>query len=155
MDSFQKNLLFRNWLQFFQKWHHCYDNLIDINVIYTDIDKAFDTVSHSKIITILKVYGIGGSVLMWIKEFLHGRSQHVCVNNVFSNFLDVSSGVPQGSVLGPLLFNIYINDLVSNCTVSGNFNDVILYADDTKLFGNDNVMLQNNLDKAESFFNSR
>jgi hypothetical protein len=99
-----------------------------VDVIYTDFAKAFDKVCHRKLLYKLKFYGFGESLIKWIRGFLVGRSQKVVLGNAESTWRDVHSGVPQGSVLGPLLFIIYINDLLesiqTNCKA---------YADDTKL----------------------
>ena len=91
--------------------------------------KAFDTVPFRKLISKLGSYGIGGKVLAWIKAFLSGRSQRVSVHGSFSSWMEVLSGIPQGSVLGPLLFVLYINDLPD-----GLVSEVFMFADDTKVY---------------------
>ena len=91
--------------------------------------KAFDSVPHHRLLSKLAAYGIQGPVLTWIKGFLLGRQQRVVVNGQQSKWSDVKSGIPQGSVLGPTLFVIYINDL-PDLVKSG----VKLFADDTKLY---------------------
>ena len=119
---------------------------MDLDVVYTDIAKSFDLVSHIKLISVLKVYDlVSANVLDWIKEFLNSRTQVVGINNVYSNTLHVTSGVPQVSVIGPLLFNIFINDTVVECKWSDIHGDTVLYADDTKLFRTNPTDLQNNL----------
>ena len=92
--------------------------------------KAFDKVPHKRLILKLESYGITGSILLWIKDFLANRIQRVCVEGHFSDWASITSGIPQGSVLGPLLFSIFINDLpdcISDCCVK-------IFADDTKLY---------------------
>ena len=101
-----------------------------VDVIYLDFRKAFDTVPHQRLLKKLEHYGIGGKLLAWLREFLVGRKQRVVVNGVKSEWAEVSSGIPQGSVLGPLLFIIFINDMPE--TVS---NTCKLFADDAKLYG--------------------
>ena len=94
-----------------------------------DLSKAFDTLDHNILIKKLAHYGINGTPLEWFTSYLTGRSQYVEIDSVSSNVLFLSTGVPQGSILGPLLFLIYMND-IPYCTKYFNF---ILYADDTAL----------------------
>ena len=91
--------------------------------------KSFDKVPHQRLLLKLKADGIGDSIIDWIEQWLTERRQRVVVDGEVSNLKSVLSGVPQGSVLGPLLFLIYINDLGDNIT--GN---VLKFADDTKVF---------------------
>ena len=100
-----------------------------VDSIYLDFQKAFDTVPHRRLMKKLKAYGISGSVYEWIDEYLSGRSQVVVVNGEKSNEAPVISGIPQGTFLGPLLFVVYINDLLDNISSNG-----LMYADDTKIF---------------------
>ena len=99
-----------------------------VDTIYLDFAKAFDTVPHRRLMGKLDSYGIKGNIHQWIKAFLTGRSQVVKVNGTESNRADVLSGIPQGSVLGPILFVLYINDLPEEVQ-----SDIYLFADDTKI----------------------
>ena len=101
------------------------------NLILLDFSKAFtnDKVAHEKLIQKLHHYGIRGDTLKWIKDFLDNRKQEVVINGVNSNCIPVSSGVPQGSVLCPILFLVYINDLPEQVK-----SRVRLFADDTAMY---------------------
>ena len=79
-------------------------------VIYTDIKKAFDFVSHIELITTLSQYNFHSSLVSWLEEFLNNRAQKVVINNAFKKFLPIFTRVPKGGVISPLLLVIYIND---------------------------------------------
>lgn len=98
------------------------------DVIYLDFAKAFDTVPHKELLVKLHSIGINGKLWCWFQSYLSSRSQFVCINGSRSKVLRVVSGVPQGSVLGPLLFVIYVNDLPSVVRHSL----MMLFADDAK-----------------------
>ena len=105
---------------------------IGIDVIYFDFAKAFDTVSHDLILHKLKTqYNIDGALLKFFTEYLHNRKQHVILDNVISESVDVLSFIPQGSILGPLLFVLFINDIYENIDKDTN---IALFADDTKIW---------------------
>jgi len=116
------------------------------DVIYFDFKKAFDTVSHPKLLTKRKAYGLTGSLHFWVSEVLRERTQIVKINNNYSQSLSVISGVPQDSVLGPTLFLLYINDvcdLFADLSVS-----LKLYADDIKPYSHCDVSSSSDLDSA-------
>ena len=97
--------------------------------IFIDLQKAFDTVNHYILLQKLNHYGIRGVANAWFKSYLSNRTQYVSINGFESNTKNIHIGVPQGSVLGPLLFLIYINDL----NVAINYSTVHHFADDTNL----------------------
>ncbi len=99
-----------------------------MDTIYLDFQKAFDRVPHQELLKKLNHIGITGSLWNWLEEYLTSRRQLVSINGTQSSLLPVSSGVPQGSILGPLLFLVYINDL-PDCVRSAKIH---LFADDTK-----------------------
>ena len=122
-----------------------------VDVVYLDFQKAFDTVPHARLMKKLQAYGIEGEILAWITEYLKERSQVVIVNGESSATSDVISGIPQGTVLGPLLFVIYINDILDNVSSEG-----LLFADDAKIFRkitckNDALLLQDDIDNLEAW----
>ena len=118
------------------------DEKDSIDVIYLDFRKAFDSVPHERLFVKLRAYGIAGNILYWIRSFLTDRKQRVVVRNKASEFRSVTSGVPQGSVLGPLLFILFINDIPD-----GIDNSLMMFADDTKLYGSarNSMSIQNDL----------
>ena len=112
-----------------------YDNINDEKysaLLLLDLKKAFDTVNHKTLLTKLEHYGIRGPTLDLFASFLTNRFQYVSLENHQSNLKNINYGVPQGSVLGPLLFNIYINDISTSVSCTPR-----LFADDTCLIVDD------------------
>ena len=153
----------------FKRNHSTDTNLIDVTdhildnmnkgkvtgAIFLDLKKVFDTVSHKLLLNKLHSYGITGNTLQWIESYLNNRSQAVNINSALSDFRNIDIGVPQGSILGPLLFIIFVNSLPDsvNCKC-------VTYADDTTLLASssDPVTLQTelkrNLDMIAHWFKS-
>ena len=160
VNYFESNSLINPNQHGFRRNHSCVTQLLthtnfilsnlvegdEVDCIYIDFAKAFDKVDHSILVDKLKCYGITTKYLNWISDFLNNRFQTVFINGVCSYSAPVQSGVPQGSVLGPLLFIVYINDLQD---VIENSN-MYTFADDTKIVtkistANDTQIMQNNL----------
>ena len=132
------------YLEEITKW---VDEGSPVDVIYLDFQKAFDKVPHQRLILKLKSHGMGNSIINWIEQWLTDRKQRVVVDGGVSSWKSVLSGVPQGSVLGPILFLVYINDLEEGVTSS-----ILKFADDTKLFRKtkeigDKQKVQDDIDK--------
>ena len=139
--SFRKNR--STLLAIVEFLHIVYNNLNTGNdsfIIYLDLKKAFDTVCHKTLLYKMRSMGLDQNTFDWFASYLSGREQQVKLNGACSNYLPVKYGVPQGSILGPTLFSLYINDLVNfvNC-------DIVFYADDTVIIGENPVLLLKNL----------
>ena len=141
-----------NLLECLNDWTTAYDRpKTGIDIVYTDFRKAFDSVPHRKLLLKIQGYGIKGKVLAWLQAFLTQRKQRVILNGSFSKWNNVVSGVPQGTILGPVLFLLFINDLEScvNSTIK-------LFADDCKVYNpidsiTDCVRLQDDLNSVSAW----
>jgi len=130
----------------FEEWTSALDQGLGINAIF-DYSKAFDSVPHQRLISKLEALGIRDNLSMWLLNFLSNCLQRVVLNGHLSSWVPVVSGVPQGSVLGPLLFILYVNDIpdMTECNVR-------MFANDTKIYSviwnfDDHLKLQSDVDR--------
>ncbi len=158
-DAIQYHMEMSTW---FQKGKSCMTQLLDVmnnfcnyieegkpfDVIYLDFKKAFDSVPHERLLVKLKAYGIDGEIFLWIRDFLSNRLQYVKVGKEYSSTMKVTSGIPQGSILGPILFLIFINDLPA-CVES----ICQIFADDTKVYNScdNSTILQEDVDALQQW----
>ena len=126
----QKHSTTHALLMFLDKVAHAIDNMSHTVGIFLDFSKAFDTINHNILLNKLSHYGIRGKALEWFRNYLTDRKQFVCVNGQESYQRSISCGIPQGSLLGPLLFIIYINDFQNSSQILS----FILFADDSNIF---------------------
>ena len=120
-------------IRMLEKWKVSLDNGETVGAILMDLSKAFDCIKHDLLLAKLDAYGFSREALSLINSFLENRQQRVKINGSFSSFKQLNLGVPQGSVLGPLLFNIYINDLLFSIEQT----DICNYADDSTIYACD------------------
>ena len=128
------------------EWTELLDRGEPVDAIYLDFKKAFDTVPHERLLNKLDSYGVCDNIRRWVSGFLHDRKQCVSLNGHTSKWSPVTSGITQGSVLGPVLFVVFINDLPDAD------NTIRIFADDTKLYGpvtsdQDRKQIQVDIDK--------
>ena len=134
LTGFQKNHNTQNsLLRMIESWKVRLNNGSKVGVIIMDLSKAFDSLNHKLLIAKLKAYGLDSNSVTFMKNYLTNRLQRCKINNSFSRWEKVLKGVPQGSILGPLLFNIFINDIF----LSLKKYDLANYADDSTLYTSD------------------
>ena len=141
-------------IRLLQKWQKCLDQKGVVGTVLIDLSKAYDCIQHALLLAKLEAYGFSKNSINLLKSYLKGRKQRVKILSSFSNWLWVNFGIPQGSILGPLLFNIFINDLFLFIEKS----EVCNFADDNTLYVCDpsveNVInsLQTDLDNLIKWF---
>jgi hypothetical protein len=140
-------------LRLIEKWKKQMDNKLFVGAVLMDLSKAFDCVPHELLIAKLHAYGFDMDTLILFYSYLKNREQCVKINNVFSSFMVLVSGVPHGSILGPILFNIFINDLVYFIKSDlGNFADDNSISDAAKTIPDLIKILENESNNAIEWF---
>ena len=131
LTGFRKNHSTQNaLLVMIEKWKTILNKKLKVGALFMDLSKAFDTLDHSLLLAKLSAYGFDNNSLSFVRSYLTNRIQRCKIENHFSNWREITTGVPQGYVLGPLLFNIFINDIFLLVESS----NVCNYADDNTLF---------------------
>ena len=131
LTGFRKNHSTQNaLLVMIEKWKTILNKKLKVGALFMDLSKAFDTLDHSLLLAKLSAYGFDNNSLSFVRSYLTNRIQRCKIENHFSNWREITTGVPQGSILGPLLFNIFINDIFLFVESS----NVCNYADDNTLF---------------------
>ena len=138
-------------IKFLDKLTAYHDSKTQVDIVYLDFSKAFDKVSHFKLVHVLSHLKIHHCLTNWIKNYLTGRTQVTMVDSSISDRTAVPSGVPQGSVLGPLLFIIYLQDLINKINTHCKNTTVYAFADDIKLISTDSSDLQKALHIVDSW----
>ena len=143
-----------NLLDFYNDVFSLHDECGSVDVVYLDFQKAFDKVPHNRLLNKVHAHGIRGNIHRWLKDWLAERKQRVVLNGRSSNWRNVISGVPQGSVLGPVLFLIYVNDMDEGLS-----SKISKFADDTKIASKiitteDRRKFQNDLDRLANWAQS-
>lgn len=145
--GFRRNYSCETALQIvLDKWTTAISEKMYVGVIFIDFKRAFETIDHNILINKLYLYGIRGDVLKWFKSYMSARKQRTCINGVMSDEREIKYGVPQGSVLGPILFILYINDLKQHL---GQHCEIRMFADDTMLY-----VAEHDMDVMEQRLNS-
>ena len=134
-------------LECLSDWTTSFDENVGVDVVYLDFRKAFDTVAHRRLLYKLHHLGIRGHLLGWLESFLNHRRQRVILRNGSSEWRKVTSGVPQGSILGPILFLLFVNDIPDVIS-----NKAKMFADDTKLYAN--IMTKHDCDSLQDDLNA-